>query len=56
MELSSFLSNQRNNSKGTEGPASSSRFGDIMTMPGLPEHPAAEAIDVDESGQITGLF
>ena len=30
--------------------------GDIMTMPGLPEHPAAEAIDVDESGQITGLF
>lgn len=30
--------------------------GDIMTMPGLPEHPAAEAIDVDEFGQITGLF
>ena len=30
--------------------------GDIMTMPGLPEHPAAEAIDVDEAGQITGLF
>ena len=30
--------------------------GDIMTMPGLPKVPAAEAIDVDESGQITGLF
>jgi formate--tetrahydrofolate ligase len=30
--------------------------GDIMTMPGLPEHPAAESIDVDENGQITGLF
>ena len=30
--------------------------GDIMTMPGLPEHPAAENIDVDANGQITGLF
>ncbi len=30
--------------------------GDIMTMPGLPEVPAAEAIDVDEHGQISGLF
>ena len=30
--------------------------GDIMTMPGLPEHPAAEAIDVDDNGQIIGLF
>jgi formate--tetrahydrofolate ligase len=30
--------------------------GDIMTMPGLPEVPAAEAIDVDENGQISGLF
>ncbi len=30
--------------------------GDIMTMPGLPEHPAAEAIDIDADGQITGLF
>ena len=30
--------------------------GDIMTMPGLPERPAAESIDVDEHGQITGLF
>ncbi len=30
--------------------------GDIMTMPGLPEHPAAENIDVDDNGQITGLF
>ena len=30
--------------------------GDIMTMPGLPEVPAAEAIDVDDNGQIVGLF
>jgi formate--tetrahydrofolate ligase len=30
--------------------------GDIMTMPGLPETPAAEAIDVDEHGRISGLF
>ena len=30
--------------------------GDIMTMPGLPKSPAAERIDVDESGRITGLF
>jgi formate--tetrahydrofolate ligase len=30
--------------------------GDIMTMPGLPKVPAADGIDVDESGQITGLF
>ncbi len=30
--------------------------GDIMTMPGLPKVPAAEKIDVDESGRITGLF
>ena len=30
--------------------------GDIMTMPGLPKVPAAEQIDVDESGRITGLF
>ena len=30
--------------------------GDIMTMPGLPKVPAAEAIDVDEAGNITGLF
>lgn len=30
--------------------------GDIMTMPGLPKKPAAEAIDVDEQGQIVGLF
>ena len=30
--------------------------GDIMTMPGLPKHPAAEGIDVDGSGRITGLF
>ena len=30
--------------------------GDIMTMPGLPKVPAAEAIDVDENGKITGLF
>ena len=30
--------------------------GDIMTMPGLPKVPAAERIDVDEDGLITGLF
>ena len=30
--------------------------GDIMTMPGLPKRPAAERIDVDENGVITGLF
>ena len=30
--------------------------GDIMTMPGLPKVPAAEKIDVDEDGIITGLF
>ena len=30
--------------------------GNIMTMPGLPKVPAAEKIDVDESGKITGLF
>ena len=30
--------------------------GDIMTMPGLPKHPAAMDIDVDENGKITGLF
>ena len=30
--------------------------GDIMTMPGLPRVPAAEKIDVDENGKISGLF
>ena len=30
--------------------------GDIMTMPGLPKVPAAEKIDVDETGKISGLF
>ena len=30
--------------------------GDILTMPGLPKHPAALDIDVDAAGQITGLF
>ena len=30
--------------------------GDIMTMPGLPKIPAAERIDVDENGMISGLF
>ncbi len=30
--------------------------GAIMTMPGLPKKPAANEIDVDESGRITGLF
>lgn len=30
--------------------------GNILTMPGLPQHPAAERIDVDENGVISGLF
>ena len=30
--------------------------GDIMTMLGLPKVPAAEKIDVDANGKITGLF
>ena len=29
--------------------------GTVMTMPGLPLHPAAERIDVDDTGKITGL-
>lgn len=32
------------------------KTGNIMTMPGLPKVPAAEKIDVDNSGRITGLF
>ena len=32
------------------------RTGEIMTMPGLPKRPAAEAIDIGENGQIEGLF
>lgn len=30
--------------------------GEIMTMPGLPKHPAAEIIDIDEEGKTIGLF
>ena len=30
--------------------------GDIMTMPGLPKQPAAERIDIDDNGNIIGLF
>ncbi|MGY8834550.1 MAG: formate--tetrahydrofolate ligase [Pseudomonadales bacterium] len=30
--------------------------GDVMTMPGLPKKPAAEVIDINEDGQIVGLF
>lgn len=30
--------------------------GEVMTMPGLPKNPAAQQIDVDENGQIVGLF
>ena len=32
------------------------KTGDIMTMPGLPKVPAAERIDIDENGRISGLF
>ena len=30
--------------------------GKIMTMPGLPKHPSAESIDIDEKGNIVGIF
>ena len=30
--------------------------GNILTMPGLPKHPAAMDMDIDENGKITGLF
>jgi formate--tetrahydrofolate ligase len=30
--------------------------GDIIAMPGLPRVPAAEGIDVDDNGRISGLF
>ena len=30
--------------------------GHILDMPGLPKHPAAENIDIDETGKISGLF
>jgi len=30
--------------------------GDILTMPGLPKHPAAEKMDISENGKIKGLF
>jgi formate--tetrahydrofolate ligase len=30
--------------------------GDIMTMPGLPRHPAANQIRIDRNGQVEGLF
>ena len=30
--------------------------GEIMRMPGLPEHPVAETMDIDENGSTTGLF
>jgi len=30
--------------------------GSILTMPGLPKHPAALDIDIDKNGIITGLF
>jgi formate--tetrahydrofolate ligase len=29
--------------------------GDMRTMPGLPSHPAAERIDIDENGEVVGL-
>jgi formate--tetrahydrofolate ligase len=30
--------------------------GSVLTMPGLPKHPAAEKIDIDADGKISGLF
>ena len=30
--------------------------GDMLTMPGLPRHPAADSIDIDARGKIKGLF
>ena len=30
--------------------------GKVLTMPGLPKHPAALDIDIDSKGEITGLF
>ncbi len=30
--------------------------GDMLTMPGLPRHPAADSIDIDARGRIQGLF
>ena len=30
--------------------------GDMRTMPGLPAHPAAENVDLDEDGEVVGLF
>ncbi|NLI98540.1 formate--tetrahydrofolate ligase, partial [bacterium] len=30
--------------------------GEILRMPGLPKHPAAERIDIDDEGRISGLF
>ncbi len=30
--------------------------GEMRTMPGLPTHPAAENVDIDEDGKIVGLF
>ena len=42
---------------GTNGKTTTTALtGEIMTMPGLPKVPAAERIDVDDEGRITGLF
>ncbi len=30
--------------------------GEMRTMPGLPDHPAAEKVDIDENGNVVGLF
>ena len=30
--------------------------GDVLTMPGLPKHPAAMGMDIKKDGEITGLF
>ena len=31
-------------------------LGDVMTMPGLPKKPAALNIDIDDNGNVVGLF
>jgi len=39
-----------------DGKADGDRAGYMRTMPGLGKHPAAERIDIDADGNVTGLF